>query len=571
MPQLALPFAGADSGQHALEGPGQCSLFPLLPEPLQKACQESSTLLAYLHLVPIKEVGFPVFYTALTKKLGDEQKRNIIYPVAREVFVHVYSDPEAKRDLYIPVEPHLGLDLREKLLLLDQRLLDYTDRLGTTDTEEARQAVLTECVQREFQMLASGKAAGGNGKRHNGTMQVTSAEMLALQYLASRDKLGMGTLQPMISDRYIEDISCSGLGPIFVEHKIFSSLTSAVVFTTHYELDEFVLRLSERIKKPVTMRNPIVDAVLPDGSRINIVYGKEVTQRGSNFTIRKFNETPMSILELVEFGTLDYTMAAYLSLVFEEGMNAFIVGETASGKTTLLNAVTTFIPPFHKVVSIEDTPELQVPHKNWIREVSQTAQTERGAAVTMFQLLKAALRQRPNWIIIGEIRGEEGSVAFQAMQTGHSVMATFHAASVERLVQRLSGNPINIPKTYIDNLNVVIICSAVKLANGKKGRRVLSINEIIGYDPSTDTFSFVEVFRWVPGHDVFEFVGDKNSYLIEQKIAMKRGIAPQQKGELYNLLKKRARILEKLHKEAKVTNFYDLLGVLANAQKQGLF
>ena len=199
------------------------------------------------------------------------------------------------------------------------------------------------------------------------------------------------------------------------------------------------------------------------------------------------------------------------------------------------------------------------------------AQTERGGSVTMFQLLKAALRQRPNSIIVGEIRGEEGSVAFQAMQTGQTVMATFHAASVERLVQRLTGNPINIPKTYIDNLNVVIICSSVKLPNGKRGRRIISINEIIGYDPSSDAFSFVEVFRWDSATDSFEFVGNKNSYLLEQRIAFKRGIPPHRKWEIYALLEKRARVLEKLHKDAKVTNFYDLLGVISNAQKQGIF
>jgi flagellar protein FlaI len=320
------------------------------------------------------------------------------------------------------------------------------------------------------------------------------------------------------------------------------------------------------------LRNPIVDATLPDGSRINIVFGREVSRRGSNFSIRKFTETPLSILELVEFGSISYEMAAYLSVVIEDGMNLFVVGETASGKTTLLNAITTFIPQSHKIVSIEDTPELQVPHANWIREVSRApGQGDKGASVSMFDLLKAALRQRPNVIIVGEIRGEEGNVAFGAMQTGHEVMSTFHASNVEKLIQRLTGNPINVPKTYMDNLNVVICQNAVKLPNGKMGRRATSISEIVGYDPVANIFSYVEVFRWDPVADTFEFVGRRNSYLLEDKIAIRRGIPPDRKWQIYSVVERRAKILEKLHKEKGVHDFYELLKVLARAQQEKLF
>ena len=179
---------------------------------------------------------------------------------------------------------------------------------------------------------------------------LSKSDLGVLKYILTRDKLGMGVLEPMIRDTNIEDISCSGLGSLFVEHKIFKSLRTALEFTGHEELDAFVLRLSERVKKPVTFRNPIVDATMPDGSRINIVYGDDVSKRGSNFTIRKFNEIPMSVVDLIRFGSLDYQMAAYLSIVIGEGMNVFVSGETASGKTTLLNA---FMHPDAKVVSIE--------------------------------------------------------------------------------------------------------------------------------------------------------------------------------------------------------------------------
>ena len=310
---------------------------------------------------------------------------------------------------------------------------------------------------------------------------------------------------------------------------------------------------------------------MPDGSRINMVFGADVSRRGSNFTIRKFSENPLSMIQLVEFGGLTYEMAAYLSLAMLHGMNMFVAGETASGKTTLINAVTVFLHPTAKIVSIEDTPELQVPHPNWIREVVRGKSGEgESSSVTMFDLLRAALRQRPNEIIIGEIRGEEGAIAFQAMQTGHSCMATFHAASVEKLIQRLTGHPINIPKTYIGNLNVVLIQSAVRLPNGKEGRRVISINEIVGYDPSSDSFSYIEVFRWNPADDTFEFTGYMNSYLLEEVIALKRGLPPHRKREIYGELTRRANILRRL-KDQGVTGFYELFQVISQAYREGVF
>ncbi|MDA1228722.1 MAG: type II/IV secretion system ATPase subunit [Chloroflexi bacterium] len=233
--------------------------------------------------------------------------------------------------------------------------------------------------------------------------------------------------------------------------------------------------------------------------------------------------------------------------------------------------MTVFINPDAKIVSIEDTAEVQVPHPNWIREVTrQTKPGEEGSGVGMFDLLKAALRQRPDEIIIGEIRGEEGLIAFQAMQTGHSVMATFHASSVQKLIQRLTGSPISVPKTYVDNLNLVVIQEGVKLPDGRPGRRATSISEIISYDSVADAFSFADVFKWDPVKDVFEFVGENNSFLLEYKIAPRRGIPPTKKRQIYALIKKRARILEKLAEKG-ITDYQQFYKVIAKAQKDGIF
>ena len=536
----------------------------LTPE-FAEACQSSPQLLRYVRTLPLRESGPPLYMPILTRKAGEQKAKNLIYPVSDEVYIHVLTAHGEERDLYIPIEPNYQMDVSEKFALVESLLLDHVADFAELQGKEER----AEKIKETLEVICKG---GGSGKHKKGGkgLNLTDEEYLALRHLVIREKVGLGVLEPMVLDKNIEDISGSGIGYVFLEHKVFKSMKSLIGFETHEELDLFVLRLSEQIKRPVTMRNPIVDAVLPDGSRINIVYGREVSQRGSNFTIRKFSDTPISILELIEFGSISYQMAAYLWMILEEGMNGFVSGETASGKTTLINAILTFIAPAAKIVTIEDTPEVQVPHHNWLREVAKNPRPgEKSAAVTMMDLLKAALRQRPNLIIIGEIRGEEGAVAFQAMQTGHAVMATFHASSVEKLIQRLTGHPINIPKTYVDNLNVVILQSAVKLPTGKMGRRAIGISEIVGYDPTTNSFSYIEVFRWDPVKDKFEFVGDKNSYLLEQKIAPRYGIPPKRKWEIYNHMEKRARILEKIHKN-KITGYHELYRVLAQAQRDGL-
>ena len=551
---IELPFVI----DHSNNGSGLPSM---LPKKLQEACDEYPYLADYMRHVPVDEIGVPDYYPKLSRSLKDLEERNLIYAIKEGLFVHVYPVQSGERDIHIPIEPHTTVNLDGIISEIEIKLLDWTEEIGAAETDEDKQEKLLEAIDH----IASTK--GRKGK-----VKMTPEELKALKYLFVRDKVGYGLLAPLLLDPYIEDISCSGTGPIFIEHKIFKSLESAIVFPSEEVLDEFVIWLGEWVKKPVTVRNPIVDATLPDGSRINIVYGSDVSRRGSNFTIRQFAGTPPSVMNLIEWGTMDYMMAAYLSFVLEEGMNMFVVGATASGKTTTMNAITTFILPDKKVVSIEDTPELQVPHKNWIREVTrETGKQKTGSEVGMFDLLKAALRQRPDRIIIGEIRGEEGAIAFQAMQTGHGVISTFHAGSVGRLIQRLSGEPINIPKTYVDNLEVVIIQAAVK-APGTQGlvRRITSINEIIGYDPVDQAFSFIQSFRWNPANDSFEFPGYMNSYLLEEKIAAKRGIPPFKRKAIYTELKRRAKIFQRLHQVRKVTDFYEVFSVLAEAHRQGL-
>jgi flagellar protein FlaI len=541
---------------------------------LQGAMAAAPHLWRYIDGLPS---GMPVpdFYAEATKSLGSLAERNLIYQVNAELFVHMRTDPEDARDFYIAIEPTWGMDLSGALSLLEPALLDYVDELEAAHNDEQKIAVLVSAAdevfgggpgprgsKRGFLSLGGGKARGGGG------MTVTPELLDAIKYLLIRDKIGLGILEPLIRDPNIEDISCSGVGPIYLEHKIFKALKTNISFDETEVLDEFVVRLSEKIKRPVTYRRPVSDATLPDGSRINIVYGSDVSMRGSNFTIRKFTAVPLSILDIIESGGLTCQMAAYLSLMVSEGMNFFVSGETASGKTTLLNALSAFFRPEHKIVTIEDTPEVQIPHPNWTREVVKFG-GDSGGGVTMFDLLKAALRQRPNEIVIGEIRGEEGAIAFQAMQTGHAVCATFHASTVEKLIQRLTGIPISVPKQYIDNLNIVCICSAVRLPDGKLGRRIMSLNELIGYDTEADAFSFIETYHWNAHNDTHEATGDMNSYLLENVIAERRGIPPENKRAIYEEVERRALLFERLLKAGK-TNFYELYHAFSQASRQGL-
>jgi flagellar protein FlaI len=598
-----------------------CPIYPKLPPEFQEVCKINLHLLQYLHMLPLDRMEVPTYIEKISRKQKGMKDPNLIYGIGHGVFIHIMSNPEDIRDYYIAVEPCI-IDAKNSVLdKVEEKLADYVEELeGVADSQKRLDIIMSivdkvvtvtgnvrfdpiaektdETVpigepEKELALVGAGAVDGQSEnkvaapvkppkkvkekgkplflKPKVGKLSITGFQYASLKYLLHRKLEGMGVMDPMIMDPNIEDISCSGLGLIFVEHKIFGGLRTSIGFDTEDSLDKFVIELAEGIKHPVTFREPVVDATLPDGSRINIVYGNDVSKRGSNFTIRKFSDTPLSILELIQFGALNYDMAAYLSLILQEGMNVWVSGETASGKTTLMNAMTTFIPPESKIVSIEDTPEVQVPHHNWIRGCTRGSGKGGGASeVSMFDLLKAALRQRPNLIIIGEIRGAEGAIAFQAMQTGHATMSTFHAASVSKLIQRVTGNPILVPKTYVDNLNVIVICQQVRLANGSLARRLTSINEIVNYDSVADSFSFIETFAWNPVDDTFLFRGYQNSYLLENKIAPRRGFPEEKRRQIYKILKQRADVLRRIAEQGK-TNFYDVYAILSKAYREGYF
>ncbi len=517
-------------------------------------------LFKYYHTVD----RIPVFQEQLSRG-ESEAYPSVVYPIGDPLFIHILSRGGKERRLYIPIEPEppkknpfkLSEEMERRLAILLGDRFDYT----TLEEKKAKLLALLKKIVVTSNKLTQGTYIIGDDK-----IYVSQDVWIYLEYIVVRDMAGMGKLEPMIRDPYIEDISVPGAGNVFLEHKVFEACESSVKFELA-ELKDYAERVSQIIGRPVSLKRPIVDGSLPDGSRINIVYAGDISLRGPNLTIRRFSSTPLSIVELCRHNTLDYRMAAYLWMLFDNNMNVWFCGETASGKTTLLNACLAFIPFNNKIVSIEDTPEVVTPHSNWVREC--TREGGEGNAVSLFDLLRAALRQRPNYIIVGEIRGKEGNVAFQAMQTGHGVIATFHAGSVEKLIQRLTGQPIEIPKTYVDNLNAVTIQSAVRHPKtGKLVRRVLGIYELLGYDPVTDRFQFIEIFGWDPVTDTFNFRGVGSSQLLEEKIATRKGIPRKELRKIYDELEKRAEIL-RIADYAGIRNYYQLFELFKEVRLLG--
>jgi len=393
---------------------------------LDKLLEEANRvphLAEYLNRI-VPEVGWPDYYEG---KLPGELKKmpnvNVIYPIGDNLYIHVYMPPGGTVSgyrKYVVIEP--PRPPRALIELVEEKIAELVTERDVSRDEEERKKLLLKFLEQSVDVVDT--PVNYNelllrkrmGKLKLKKVPVYSRDYNILRYYLIRDKVGLGVLEPFIKDMYIEDISCDGVGYIYIVHKVFGPLETSVEFKTEEELDRFVIELSERIGKPVSHARPIVDATLPDGSRINIVFGTDVSLKGSNFTIRKFSKVPASVIQLIKWGTLDETVAAYLWMLLLEGMSGFISGETASGKTTSLNAIIAFIKPTAKIITIEDTAEVQVPHDNWVRELTRdTGSVE--SSVTMFDLLKAALRQRPNYIIVGEIRGAEGNVAFQAMQS----------------------------------------------------------------------------------------------------------------------------------------------------------
>ncbi len=369
-------------------------------------------------------------------------------------------------------------------------------------------------------------------------IEVTPLMLAKISYYIKRDFVRFGKIDPLMFDDSIEDISGNGHNkPIYLYHRRYQNIATNIVFE-EFELDSFIIQLAQKSGKHISVAEPMVDATMPDGSRIQMTLGTTVTTHGSTFTIRKFSDVPITPVDLLKWGTFSSESMAYLWLCIENNKSLIYAGGTASGKTSSLNAVSLFIPEKAKVISLEDTRELKLPHPNWIPGVTRDSFTadDRGA-VDMYDLLKAALRQRPEYLLVGEVRGKEALTLFQAMSTGHTTFSTMHADSVASAIHRLENPPISVPRNMIQALDIMSI-QAQTYSRGKRVRRNLKLVEIIDIDPNTRNIRTNDVFVWDSNEDKFHRTGESKAL---QDIRIRRGwVQADVNRELVN----RRRVLE---------------------------
>jgi flagellar protein FlaI len=350
-------------------------------------------------------------------------------------------------------------------------------------------------------------------------ISLDTSTLYKLQYFLIRNFIGWSRIDPLMKDTHLEDISCDGNKiPLFLYHRTYRNIKTNIAFESDV-LNSLAITLAQRSGKHISTGSPMIDATLPEGSRLQLTLGTEVTTRGTSFTIRKFREEPFSPVELMEVGTFNADALVYFWLAIENNKSLLFIGGTASGKTTSLNAVSLFIPPVAKVVSIEDTREITLYHDNWIASVTREAISEGGNAISMFDLLRAAMRQRPEFILVGEVRGVEAQTLFQAMNTGHTTFSTMHAGSVDAAIHRLESEPLNVPRNMVQALNIISV-QALVYHGLERFRRAQEIVEIAGIDPSTGNLRVNNVFMYDPVRDLFTFTGRSQVY---SDIAEKRG------------------------------------------------
>jgi len=322
-------------------------------------------------------------------------------------------------------------------------------------------------------------------------------------YYAERNLVGFDKIDALMRDPDIEDISCDGVDkPVYIWHRKYESIEANLRFKTDEELNNLVVKLVHMAGKHVSSAFPIVDASLPGKHRLAVCYRREVTPFGTAFTIRKFREDPYSIIDLINLGTFSEEMAAYLWMCLENRASIMVLGGTAAGKTTALNALTCLVKPGSKVITVEETAELNLPLENWVSLIARQSYGlggSRAGEVALFDLVKTSMRHRPDVLIVGEVRGQEAYVLFQALATGHGGMCTIHAENIDSAVKRLTQKPMDIAPAYIPLMNIVASIQRVhghaKDGEKKAYRRIMNVHEVADYEDYRCTF------KWNPAKD----------------------------------------------------------------------
>jgi len=468
---------------------------------------------------PEEEVKLSNFKIELPKTFvelpptDDLTKIDISYPLILPfAYAHIKWNPEDKQLKYYLEEPKLTDEEKKILEKISSNLIDLIE-VGLSSIKSTPKAAkyLEEQIKKVVKEFA---------------LPVKPEQYTRVMYYIYRNFVGLNEIEPLLRDPWLEDIGCDGIKiPMYVVHRKYGSIKTNVVYEKIDDLREFVIKLSERCGRYVSYAEPILDGTLPDGSRVNATLAGDVATRGPTFSIRKFAQRPFSPIDQILLGTASPTVMAYFWFLVENGASLMISGGVATGKTSFLNSISMFIPPEAKIVSIEDTRELRLPHEHWIPSVTRIGfgipmpTGEKYGEITLFDLLKGSFRQNPDYVIVGEVRGKEAYVMFQGMSSGHPCMTTFHAGSVDTVVKRLTTPPIELSPTLVESLDAIAIMIHAK-ERGKSARRILIVDEIISIGHGKDMPETFRSVEWNPKDDAFNF--DKNSILLK-KIAQNKG------------------------------------------------
>ncbi len=472
------------------------------------------------------------------EKVKDKTKIDVRYCVISPfAFIHIYwneKDFELVYDIEEPILNDEEKKYREQLTIAIRDLINFDEVIERSDE------VLLDYIDKRLKLLAVELG-----------LNISYESYKKLYYYLCRDFLGINEIEPILRDYFVEDIQCNGANsPVYLIHRIFRNLKTSVVFKDVDRLESLVEKLAQRCGKHISYADPILDGTLPDGSRVNATYTADISTKGPTFTIRKFTSTPWTPIELISFRTLSPEMLAYLWILVQYKMNILVTGGTASGKTTLLNAVAFFIPPEARVVSIEDTRELNLPRENWLPSVTRGSTGSKGEGeIDLFTLLRSSFRQSPDYVIVGEVRGEEASVLFQGMASGHSSISTMHSDSVDTLIKRLETPPIELSPTLLNVLDCVCIMTHA-VVNKEETRKLREIVEIVNVDPN-GIATINTPFTWNALEDKFYYKTGSKAF---EKISKRYGITME---DLETEFRKRAQLIYQLYLK-KVFKFEDV-------------
>ena len=466
----------------------------------------------------------------------DSTQVNLKYPlIAPYAYAHIFWDQNNKELVYFVEEPGLNPEERRVLEVLEDgiRELINISFLAVKDGD-----TVIKYLEKNIRVLLKELK-----------IEISNDSYQKIMYFIYRDFVGLGKIEPFLCDYFIEDIECNGVNfPIYIIHRKYRNLRTNIAYDDANKLATFVERLAQKCGHYISYATPLLDGSLPDGSRVNATFTEDITSRGPSFTIRKFTQKPWPPTKLIQLNTINPQMLAYLWILVEYEANIMVIGGTASGKTTLLNALAYFIPPQARVVSIEDTRELNLQHSNWLPSVAREGVGltnlvgQKYGDVSLFDLLKESFRQNPDYVIVGEVRGKEAYVLFQGMSSGHPSFGTMHANSVDTMLRRLETPPINLSPSLVEILDAVIVMTQTKI-KGVQVRRVREINEIISVKEGQGAKVHTP-FRWDPNTDTFGF---NNQSYVFNKFFLHQGINPN---ELVKELNIRTKLLITLFKKS---------------------